>query len=245
MSSKRKSPPTKLDGSNGIGKAQDDDVMPSAEIDLSTKSSPHLSDTEPMGEQRYSPEPRSEVHHHNQLNGERMGGKAKRRGGDIQVSRQPSGPMNARLTPPMAARLQSLSQAFFHHNHAAAASLPHELQNLLLKRRKSENYDNVPSIHSPLNHSPRRDELAHNNNQVKSEISVRQSLLNELEETRIKCEPDYESAGGYHNNNHGDVEAMKREMMSSSRKTMNDVLKVLNSKKRGKNSSEQDFESKM
>jgi hypothetical protein len=148
-----------------------------------------------------------------------------------------------------------LSHTFFHQNHSATASLPHALQNLLLKRRKSENYDNVPSIHSPLNHSPHRDEpLGHNNNQVKSENSVRQSLMRELDETRIKCEPgaehDFDSVGDYHhNNNLGDVEAMKRDMMSSSRKTINDVLKNLNSKKRGKDahkgSAEQDFESKM
>lgn len=92
MSSKRKSPPTKLDGSNGISdtklSSQDIDVMASAEIDLSIKSSPHLSDTETSNDHRFSPQmyPNSEANHHNQLNGERMSGKAKRRGGDIQVS---------------------------------------------------------------------------------------------------------------------------------------------------------------
>lgn len=94
MSSKRKSPPTKLDGSNGISdskhSSQDVDVVPSAEIDLSIKSSPHLSDTETNNDHRISPDVRhletnSEVNHHHQLNGERMSGKAKRRGGDIQV----------------------------------------------------------------------------------------------------------------------------------------------------------------
>lgn len=73
MSSKRKSPPTKLDGSNGNVESKDVDVMPSAEIDLSIKSS---SDTETNN---------SETNRHNQLNGERMSGKVKRRGGDIQV----------------------------------------------------------------------------------------------------------------------------------------------------------------
>jgi hypothetical protein len=77
MSSKRKSPPTKLDGSNGIADSKDVDVMPSAEIDLSIKSS--SSDNESNN---------SEINRHNQLNGgggERMSGKVKRRGGDIQV----------------------------------------------------------------------------------------------------------------------------------------------------------------
>jgi hypothetical protein len=74
MSSKRKSPPTKLDGSNGSSKDAVD-MMPSAEIDLSIKSS--SSDTETNN---------SEINRHNQLNGERMSGKVKRRGGDIQVS---------------------------------------------------------------------------------------------------------------------------------------------------------------
>lgn len=91
MSSKRKSPPTKLDGSNGISdskhSSQDADVIPSAEIDLSIKSSPHLIDPETS---RISPDvrhldPNSEINRHNQLNGERLSGKVKRRGGDIQV----------------------------------------------------------------------------------------------------------------------------------------------------------------
>lgn len=95
MSSKRKSPPTKLDGSNGIFElkhsSQDVDVITSAEIDLSIKSLPHLSDTETNNDHRISPdvhhlESNSEIYSHNQLNGERMSGKIKRRGGDIQVS---------------------------------------------------------------------------------------------------------------------------------------------------------------
>lgn len=87
MSSKRKSPPTKLDGSNGISDtkavAQDVDEMPSAEIDLSIKSSPRFSDNEI--DHRINPEVMSEANHHNQLNGERASGKSKRRGADIQV----------------------------------------------------------------------------------------------------------------------------------------------------------------
>lgn len=96
MSSKRKSPPTKLDGSNGITDSKltshdDVAVAPSAEINLSIRSSPHLADTDAHNDRKISTEnchlePNSEMtNRHNQLNGERMSGKTKRRGGDIQV----------------------------------------------------------------------------------------------------------------------------------------------------------------
>lgn len=115
----------------------------------------------------------------------------------------------------------------------------------------------MPSIHSPLNHSPHRDDISHNNNQFKSESSGKLNLINELDETKIKREPnasdqnenEFDLVGNYHNNNHGDD---KKEMLGSSRKTMNDVLKLLTNKMRGstikegsKGSTEQDFESKM
>lgn len=84
MSSKRKSPPTKLDGSNGTSETKFSTQDADAEIDLSTqiKSSPHFSDNETSIDHRISPEVSSEVNHHNQLNG----GKVKRRSGDIQVN---------------------------------------------------------------------------------------------------------------------------------------------------------------
>lgn len=151
--------------------------------------------------------------------------------------------------------MQSLSQAYFPHN-------PHALQNLLSKRRKSENYDNVPSIHSPLNHSPHRDDHSHNNNQFKSESSVRHNLISEVDESSIKREPntsdqnenEFNLVGNYHhdNNNLHDDNDVKREILNSSKKTMNDVLKLLTNKMRGsslkdgrKGATEQDFESKM
>lgn len=163
--------------------------------------------------------------------------------------------------------LQSLSQTYFHqnHHHNPAAALPHALHNLLSKRRKSENFDNVPSIHSPLNHSPHRDESSHNNNQFKSESSVKHNLIRELDETKIKRElsasdqneNEFDLVGNYlhekrfENNNVVDND-VKRDIMSSSKKTMNDVLKLLTNKMRGssikegrKGSTEQDFESKM
>jgi len=153
--------------------------------------------------------------------------------------------------------LQSLSQAYFHQNHAAA--LPHALQNLLSKRRKSENFDNVPSIHSPLNHSPHRDDFSHNNNQFKSESSLKYNLISELDETRIKREPnaasdqnengEFDLLAAYHNNNQNDSDA---KLMGPTRKSMNDVLKLLTNKMRGsslkdgrKGALEQDFEGKM
>lgn len=115
----------------------------------------------------------------------------------------------------------------------------------------------MPSIHSPLNHSPHRDELSHNNNQFKSESSVKNNLINEIDETKIKREPnasdqnenEFDLVGNYHNNNHSDD---KRDIMNPSKKTMNDVLKLLTNKMRGstikegrKGSAEQDFENKM
>lgn len=262
MSSKRKSPPTKLDGSNSNAESklssEDVDVMPSAEIDLSIKSSPHLSDTETNNDHRISPEleQSSEVNHRNQLNGERMSGKVKRRGGDNQVRK-----CQRRMTPYEylinIICSQSLSQTYFHQSHPnTTAALPHALQNLLSKRRKSENFDNVPSIHSPLNHSPQRDELSHNNNQCSS---GNHNLINEIDETKIKREPnasdqnenEFDLVGNYNNNNHVDND-VKRDLMGSSKKTMNDVLKLLTNKMRGsslkdfrKGANEQDFESKM
>jgi hypothetical protein len=116
----------------------------------------------------------------------------------------------------------------------------------------------VPSIHSPLNHSPHhRDEHSHNNNQFKSESSVRHNLISEIDESSIKREPnassdqnenEFDLVGNYH---HDDSD-VKREIMNSSKKTMNDVLKLLTNKMRGssltngrKGATEQDFESKM
>lgn len=155
--------------------------------------------------------------------------------------------------------MQSLSHAYFNQNFHHAAALPHALQNLLAsKRRKSENYENVPSINSPLNHSPHRDDLNHNNNQFKSESSVKHNLINEMDESSIKretvasdqAESELDLTENYlHNNNDSEV---KRELLGSSKKTMNDVLKLLTNKMRGsslkdgrKGSTEQDFESKM
>lgn len=116
-----------------------------------------------------------------------------------------------------------------------------------------------------MNHSPHRDESSHNNNQFKSESTVKHNLINEIDETNIKREPnasdqnenEFDLVGNYQhdkrfdNNNHSESD-VKREMLSSSKKTMNDVLKLLTNKMRinslqelRKGSTEQDFENKM
>lgn len=89
MSSKRKSPPTKLDGSNGTSEHKpNSDEAPSAEIDLSLKSSPKFNDDDHRVNLNLEMMSNTEMHNHTQLNGERADGKAKRRGGDIQVNIQ-------------------------------------------------------------------------------------------------------------------------------------------------------------
>lgn len=122
----------------------------------------------------------------------------------------------------------------------------------------------MPSIHSPLTHSPHRDDHSHNNYQFKSESSVKNNLISELDETKIKHEPsapgdqndnDFDLVGGYKNDkqlDHHDNDLKRELQMGSSKKTMNDVLKLLTNKMRGsslkdgrKGSTEQDFESKM
>ncbi|CRL08269.1 CLUMA_CG021009, isoform A [Clunio marinus] len=251
MSSKRKSPPTKLDGSNGISELkfpyQDNDLMTPKEIDLSIKTSPPSSDVETQNDQKLSPnschlESNTETNHHIQLNGDRSKTKSKRRGTDIQT----------------------LTQNYLHPS-TTIAGLPHALQNLLSKRRKSENFDNVPSIHSPLNHSTQQDDFIQNNNQFRSENSAKNNFISEADETKIKREPnisdqnenDFSLVGNYQyekqldSNNHN-LNDTKRDMMNSSRKTMNDVLKLLTNKMRGsslkegrKGTSEQDFENKI
>lgn len=109
----------------------------------------------------------------------------------------------------------------------------------------------MPSIHSPLNHSPHRDEHSHNNNQFKSESSVRSNLISEIDEASIKREPDQNENEFEFDNNNVDDADMKRDL-NPTKKTMNDVLKLLTNKFRGSSlkdgrrvATEQDFESKM
>lgn len=122
MSSKRKSPPTKvLDGSNNNNNSissngtesklflhqENDDVMPATEIDLSIKSSSSPqsnNDIDTYNEQilnhhhhrrgsssspiieKFADTASNHHQQHNQMNGDKMSGNIKRRGGDIQVS---------------------------------------------------------------------------------------------------------------------------------------------------------------
>lgn len=92
MSSKRKSPPTKvLDGSNNNNNGildskillQENEVMPATEIDLSIKSSSDI-DTFNNHQRGGSSSPIDKFEN-NQMNGDKMSGNNKRRGGDIQV----------------------------------------------------------------------------------------------------------------------------------------------------------------
>lgn len=121
------------------------------------------------------------------------------------------------------------------------AQFPHHaLQNLLTanKRRKSESVD-VPSIshsprhedmHHPQHHHPRS---SHNNNQIKNEYSPKYEN-NEVDETKIKREPaGAASNASDQNENEIDFHSHEFKMLGSSKKTMNDVLKLLTTKMRG------------
>jgi hypothetical protein len=135
------------------------------------------------------------------------------------------------------------------------AQFPHALHNILSKRRKSENID-VPlntsgnSSHSP--HSNNNDDRnnSHNNNQIKSENSPKsEHLINDVDDTKIKCEPNVSSD---QNENEIDFQNhdLRRELLGSSKKTMNDVLKLLTNKmrgssiKEGRKDSTEDFDGK-
>lgn len=128
------------------------------------------------------------------------------------------------------------------------ATFPHALHNILSKRRKSESVD-VPSINnSGSSHSPRNsDDRSHNNNQIKSENSPKCEVVDET--MKIKSEPNVSSD---QNENEIDFQNhdFRREMLGSSKKTMNDVLKLLTNKmrgssiKEGRKDSTEDFDGK-
>ncbi|KAG5668529.1 hypothetical protein PVAND_016468 [Polypedilum vanderplanki] len=171
MSSKRKSPPTKLDGTNGNGitdlsihspdihHLNNHQLHPTHHLDLSIKT-----ETNENIESRTSPQ-------NFQINGDRH-----------------------------------IAKRNFHEPS-------HSLQNILSKRRKSENFtnDNVPSLNSSPNH---HHELA-SNYRIKREQNG--------------SDGEFDSgAYGNNNNNHGE-----KELLVQSKKTMNDVLKLLTNKMRG------------
>lgn len=205
MSSKRKSPPTKLDGSSGVTANGITDLsvhLPSSphhhyhptQLDLSIKSESHES------ESRISP-----LNSHHYITAD-MAESLNYLNGDVLKSKRRSDPNQ------------------FHNTEQS-----HSLQNLLAKRRKSENFhndDNVPSLNSPPppNH--------HNNNHE----SVSNFFQARHDELKIKNEQqngsDNEELFNNNNNNHGEAE-LKRELMVPSKKTMNDVLKVLTNKMKG------------
>lgn len=138
------------------------------------------------------------------------------------------------------------------------AQFPHALHNILSKRRKSENIDvplNTSSSGGNSSHSPRsnnnEDRNSHNNNQIKSEHSPKsENLINEVDETKIKREPNVSSDQNENEIDFSNHHDLRRELLGSSKKTMNDVLKLLTNKmrgssiKEGRKDSTEDFDGK-
>lgn len=183
MSSKRKSPPTKLDG--GVTDLSLHNHHDS--LNLSIKS-----ESQHESESRISPHTDT-AESLDYLNGDKL--KSKRR----------SDP---------------------HQFHITEQS--HSLENLLSKRRKSENFvhDDIPSLTS----SPTHHHHFHHNNNHESVSNFLQSR----QESQIKREQQNGSDNDEFNNNNNHSEAeLKRELLVPSKKTMNDVLKVLTNKMRG------------
>jgi hypothetical protein len=188
MSSKRKSPPTKLDG----GGVNLNPSLPSATsngTDLShhySNSSSHpfldLTTIKSESESRTSPHT-NHTHHIMADGGESLNYQNHQMNGDRLKSKRRSDP-----------------------NQFHISEQSHSLQNLLSKRRKSENFDNVPNHH--------------------------ESVMNfALRQSEIKREQNGSDNDEYNNNNN-EME-LKKELMVPSKKTMNDVLKVLTNKMRG------------
>ncbi|KAL7010797.1 hypothetical protein ACKWTF_013942 [Chironomus riparius] len=197
MSSKRKSPPTKLDGTNGVS-------------DLSVHNDSSLSHTHP----NIKSESNSEIYEQSRLS-----------------------PLNESQMNVEVLKVKRRSEADnFHHNS-------HSLQNILSKRRKSENFtnDNVPS----LSLSPSQQDLLkscnnNNNNSNNNNVSPHHHHMNESANfvNRIKREQNGSDGEfderSYNNNNNNNSEIdMKKDLMVPSKKTMNDVLKLLTNKMRG------------
>jgi hypothetical protein len=206
MSSKRKSPPTKLDGTNGVS-------------DLSVHNDTGLSHTHPI----IKSESNSEIYEQNRLS-----------------------PLSESQTNGEVLKVKRRSEAEnFNHNS-------HSLQNILSKRRKSENFtnDNVPS----LSLSPNQLDLMKNcnnnnsnssNNNVSPHHHQQQHLhhhLHQMNESanfvnRIKREQngsdgEFDERNYNNNNNNSEIDS-KKDLMVPSKKTMNDVLKLLTNKMRG------------
>lgn len=195
MSSKRKSPPTKLDGSSGVTATANGITdlsvhLPSSphhhyhptQLDLSIKSESHESESR------------------NYLNGDVLNSKRHSDKNQFHKTTEPS----------------------------------HSLQNLLAKRRKSENFHNDDNYNVPTLNSPPPSHHHHNNSH-ESVSNFFQERHDELQ-SQVKSEQqngsDNEELFNNNNNNHSEVE-FKRELMVPSKKTMNDVLKVLTNKMKG------------
>lgn len=190
MSSKRKSPPTKLDG-GGINPTASNGI---ADLSLHHNSSPtqpyhnqfDLTTIKSESESRTSPHT-NHNHHIIADSGESLNYLNHQINGDRLKSKRRSDP-----------------------NQFHISEQTHSLQNLLsTKRRKSENFDNVPSpanhYENPMNFALRHSEIKHEQNG---------------------------SDNDEYNNNNNEME-LKKELMVPSKKTMNDVLKVLTNKMKG------------
>lgn len=125
----------------------------------------------------------------------------------------------------------------FHHNS-------HSLQNILSKRRKSENFtnDNVPSLSlSPNQHellSCSNNSSRNNNNispnhrhQLSSDDSVH--FANRIKREQNGSDGEFDERNYNNNNNNTSEIDLKKDLMVPSKKTMNDVLKLLTNKMRG------------
>lgn len=195
MSSKRKSPPTKLDGGGGVNGVTDLSLHnhhDSLNLSIKSESPQHES------ESRISPHTADTAESLDYLNGDKL--KSKRRNDP-------------------------------HQFHITEQS--HSLENLLSKRRKSENFvnDDIPSLTSSPTHH--HNHHFHHNNNHESVSNFLQAHQNEIQ-SQIKREQQNGSDNDEFNNNNNHSEAeLKRELLVPSKKTMNDVLKVLTNKMRG------------
>lgn len=199
MSSKRKSPPTKLDGTNGVS-------------DLSVNNDTTLLHTHPI----IKSESNSEIYEQNRLS-----------------------PLNESQMNGEVLKVKRRNEAEnFHHNS-------HSLQNILSKRRKSENFanDNVPSLNlSPNQHDLMKSCNNNNNNSFNNNVSPHHHHMNESANfvNRIKREQNGSDGefdersfnNNNNNNNHSEID-LKKDLLVPSKKTMNDVLKLLTNKMRG------------
>lgn len=209
MSSKRKSPPTKHDGSNGVS-------------DLSI----HHPDSH---------------HHLNHLSHHSLAAAAAHHHLDLSIKTEEPD-LDNRVSS------QQFDDSFMNGDRLKVKRNFHEqnshsLQNILSKRRKSENFtnDNVPTLlsstsphqHSHLNHNHHGHLTNNHNSSSFSRIKCEeQQNGSEDDDEEVTGEDHCSNNNNNNNNNHSEIE-LKKELLVPSKKTMNDVLKLLTNKMRG------------